>query len=218
MSATIITNFSGSFEYEPEIISDTARDGITAFQFRVVGTLSSLNSIFLPDEEINGVPDQPNGIFRVVRRSIEHIAGDPETGLYRLSISGEGGTGDSSLFISETSFSLNSQQVQGNLNLSSGQIPIQYTLRWLYPSATITTNSASENISVAQSLATSIVSPLNPQILRDRPTSDLGTIAGPSLVGNPALDTITITGTSIEKAGGLYRVRVTATKGLDATS
>ena len=184
----------------------------------MVGTLSSLNSIFLPDEEINGVPDQPNGIFRVVRRSIEHIAGDPETGLYRLSVSGEGGTGDSSLFISETSFSLNSQQVQGVVNTPTAQVPIQYTLRWLYPSATITTNSASENISVAESLATSIISPLNPQILRDRPTSDFGTIAGPSLVGNPALDTITITGTSIEKAGGLYRVRVTATKGLDATS
>ena len=32
MSATIITNFSGAFEYEPEIISDNARDGISAFQ------------------------------------------------------------------------------------------------------------------------------------------------------------------------------------------
>jgi len=219
MAATIITNFSGAFEYEPEIISDTARDGITAFQFRIVGTLSSLNTAFLPDEVIGGVPDQPSGNFRVVRRNLEHIAGDPATGLYRLSVSGEGGTGDSALFVSETSYAMQNQQVQGVAIFSSGlaSLPVQYNLIWLYPSATITTNSQDASPANAETRAREIVGGLSITAIKDRPTSPpigIGSINGPSLVGNSELETVYITGSSVEKAGGLYRVRATASKGL----
>jgi len=214
MAATIITNFSGAFEYEPEIISDTARDGITAFQFRIVGTLSSLNTAFLPDEVIGGVPDQPSGNFRVVRRNLEHIAGDPATGLYRLSVSGEGGTGDSALFVSETSFAMQNQQVQGVINTATAQVPIQYNLIWLYPSATITTNSQDASPANAEAKAREIVEGLSVSVIKDRPTTGTGTVAGPNLAGNPQLNTVYITGSSVEKAGGLYRVRATASKGL----
>jgi len=214
MSATILTGFSGAFEYEPEIISDTARDGITAFQFKIIGTLSNLNTAFLPDEVINGVPDQPPGNFRVVRRSLEHIAGDPATGLYRLSVSGEGGTGDSALFVSETSYAMQNQGVQGTINTETGQVPIQYNLIWLYPSATITTNSQDASPANAESMARSIVEGLSISVIKDRPSTGTGTIAGPTLAGSPQLNTIYITGSSVEKAGGLYRVRATASKGL----
>lgn len=214
MSATILTGFSGAFEYEPEIISDTARDGITAFQFKIIGTLFNLNTAFLPDEVINGVPDQPPGNFRVVRRNLEHIAGEPATGLYRLSVSGEGGTGDKALFVSETSYAMQNQQVQGVVNTASAQVPIQYNLIWLYPSATITTNSQDASPANAESMARSIVEGLSISVIKDRPSSEIGTIAGPALAGNTQLDTIYITGSSVEKAGGLYRVRATASKGL----
>jgi len=213
MAATVITNFSGAFEYEPEIISDTARDGITAFQFRIVGTLSNLNTAFLPDEVINGVPDQPPGSFRVVRRNLEHIAGDPETGLYRLSVSGEGGTGNSALFVSESSYAMQNQQVQGVVNTGLAQIPVQYNLIWLYPSATITTNSQNERPTNAEAKAREIVGGLPISIIKDAPTPGAGTLAGPRLAGAD-LSTIYITGSSVEKAGGLYRVRATASKGL----
>ena len=223
MSATIIKNFAGDFEYEPEIISDNARDGISTFQFRIVGGLTALNSAFQVDEEIFGVPDQPPGTFRVVRRNLEHIAGDPETGLYRLSVSGEGGTGDNNLFISETSYAMQNQQVQGFVNLPLAQIPIQYNLIWLYPSATITTNSASgggvgkfstTNPSNAEEIARSIVQNLTITIVKDRPSRDIGSVSGPQLAGNPELEKVYITGSSVEKAGGLFRVRATASKGL----
>jgi len=215
MSATILTGFSGAFEYEPEITSDTARDGITAFQFKIIGTLSNLNTAFLPDEFINGVPDQPPGNFRVVRRNLEHIAGVPATGLYRLSVSGEGGPGDNALFVSETSYAMQNQQVQGVINTLFAQTQIQYSLIWLYPSATITTNSQDASPANAESIARNIVSGLAISIIKDRPTStEAGNIAGPSLTGTSQLDTIYITGSSVEKAGGLYRVRATASKGL----
>ena len=219
MSATIITNFAGAFEYEPEIISDNARDGISAFQFRIVGGLTALNSAFQVDEDIVGVPDQPPGTFRVVRRNLEHIAGDPATGLYRLSVSGEGGTGDNNLFVSETSYAMQNQQVQGVINLSSGlaQVQIQYNLIWLYPSATITTNSRDASPANAEAKAREIVGNLSISIVKDRPTSAVGNIAGPQLAGSTQLDTIYITGSSVEKAGGLYRVRATASKGLIIT-
>jgi hypothetical protein len=210
MSATIITNFSGAFEYEPEIISDNARDGISAFQFRIVGGLTALNSAFQVDEDIVGVPDQPPGTFRVVRRNLEHIAGDPQTGLYRLSVSGEGGTGDNNLFISETSYAMQNQQVQGVVNLPLAQVPIQYNLIWLYPSATITTNSRDASPANAEAQAREIVGNLTISIVKDRPFN----ADGPVLVGNSQLETIYITASSVEKAGGLYRVRATASKGL----
>lgn len=214
MSATILTGFSGAFEYEPEIISDTARDGITAFQFKIIGTLSNLNTAFLPDEVINGVPDQPTGNFRVVRRNLEHIAGDTATGLYRLSVSGEGGTGDSALFVSETSYAMQNQGVQGTITTETGQVQIQYNLIWLYPSATITTNSQDASPANAESMARTIVEGLSISVIKDRPSTGTGTIAGPTLAGSPQLNTIYITGSSVEKAGGLYRVRATASKGL----
>ena len=217
MSATIITNFSGAFEYEPEIISDNARDGISAFQFRIVGGLTALNSAFQVDENIAGVPDQPPGTFRVVRRNLEHIAGDPETGLYRLSVSGEGGTGDNNLFVSETSYAMQNQQAQGVINTGAASVAIQYNLIWLYPSATITTNSRDASPANAEANAREIVGKLSISIVKDRPTSAVGTIAGPQLAGASQLDTIYITGSSVEKAGGLYRVRATASKGLIIT-
>lgn len=214
MATTIITNFVGPFEYEPEIVSDTARDGITAFQFRVIGKLSNLNNVFQPDEIISGVPDQPPGNFRVVRRSMEHIAGDPQDGLYRLAISGEGGTGNKSLFVSETSYAMQTQQTQGVINLPLAQVPIQYNLIWLYPSATITTNSQDASPSAAEEIAKQIVTGLTPTIIKDRPTSTAGTVAGTVLAGNDNLNKIYITGSSVEKAGGLYRIRATASKGM----
>lgn len=214
MSATIITSFSGSFDYEPEIKSDTARDGITAFQFSIIGSLQTLNLAFLPDEDISGVPDQPPGSFRVVRRELSHIAGDPQTGLYRLSVSGEGGTGDSSLYISESSYAMQNQQVQGTLTQGTNQSQIQYNLIWLYPSATITTNSRDESPKVAEDLANRIVSNMTVSILKDRPVSELGTIGGPKLEGNRQLENYYLTGSSVEKAGGLYRIRATSSKGL----
>lgn len=214
MATTIITNFLGAFEYEPEIISDTSRDGITAFQFKVIGKLSNLNNVFQPDEIINGVPDQPPGNFRVVRRSMEHIAGDPQDGLYRLSISGEGGTGNKALFISETSYAMQTQQTQGVINLPLSQIPIQYNLIWLYPSATITTNSQDASPSGAEQLAKQIVEGLTPTIIKDRPNPPAGPVAGTVLAGNANLNKIYITGSSVEKAGGLYRIRATASKGM----
>lgn len=215
MSATILTSFSGAYEFEPEIISDTARDGITAFQFRIIGKLTALNTAFQPDEVISGVPDQPPGNFRVVRRNLEHIAGDPQDGLYRLSVSGEGGTGNSALFISETSYAMQNQQVQGVVNLPSGiaQLQVQYNLIWLYPSATITTNSQNESPSNAEEMARNLVTSLSVSIIKDAPTFT-GNLAGPKLAGNSDLNTTYITGSSVEKAGGLYRVRATASKGI----
>ena len=212
MSATIITNFAGAFEYEPDIISDTARDGITAFQFKIIGGLSVLNSAFQPDQTISGVPDQPPGSFKVVRRSLEHIAGDPADGLYRLSVTGEGGTGNAGLFISESSYAMQNQQVQGIITLALAQVPTQYNLIWLYPSVTITTNAQEASPARAESLANEIISGLQVSVIKDQPS--ISGISGPRLAGNGNLETIYITGSSVEKAGGLYRIRATASKGL----
>jgi hypothetical protein len=220
MSATILTGFAGAFEFEPEITSDTSRDGITAFQFKIIGTLSNLNTAFLPDEQINEVPDQPSGNFRVVRRNLEHIAGDPETGLYRLSVSGEGGTGDTALFVQESSYAMQNQTVQGLINLPLAQIQIQYNLIWLYPSVTITTNSQENSPRNAEEMARANLEAFQISIVKDRPTAPTtglgagGIVVGPKLAGNPELNRTYITGSSVEKAGGLYRVRATASKGL----
>ena len=98
MAVTILSNIT-SFEYEPDITTDNGRDGITAFQFSVVGSFSALSSNFALDQDLSGVPDQPPGSFRVVRRNMSHIAGDTSTGLYRLEVSAEGGAGDNSLYV-----------------------------------------------------------------------------------------------------------------------
>ena len=211
MSATIIKSFSGSYEYEPEIQSDTARDGITSFQFSVIGGRDSLNSVFQIDEILNAL-DQPPGVFRVVRRNLEHIAGNSESGLYRLSVSGEGGTGDSNLYITETSYAMQNQQVNGLIVAEQLTTPVQYPLIYLYPSVTITTNSVQPNAQNAIVRAQEILGGLEITILQDKPQRD--DLSGPSISGNLALEKIYITGTSIEKAGGLYRVRATASKGL----
>lgn len=214
MPATILTSFSGQYEFEPNITSDTSRDGITAFQFSVIGKFTELDKVFQPDEVINGVPDQPPGSYRVVRRNLEHIAGDPQNGIYRLSVSGEGGTGNSALFISESSYAMQNQQVQGVISTGLAQVVVQYNLIWLYPSVTITTNSQSASASNAESKAREILAGLPISIIKDQPTPGTGTIAGPKLAGTAELNEIYITGTSIEKAGGLFRVRATASKGI----
>ena len=154
MATTIISNIS-SFDYEPDIITDNGRDGITAFQFSVVGSFSSLNSNFSLDQVLVGVPDQPPGNFRVVRRNMSHIAGDTSDGLYRLQVSAEGGTGDNSLFVLETSFQYQKEIVSGLLTIGAEtglfvQVGIQYILEWLSPTVTMTTNSQTESVAAVQ--------------------------------------------------------------------
>ena len=109
---------------------------------------------------------------------------------------------------------MQNEQVQGVITTGLAQVPIQYNLIWLYPSATITTNSRDASPANAEAKAREIVGNLTVSIVKDRPTPRVGTIGGPQLAGNPQLDTIYITGSSVEKAGGLYRVRATASKGL----
>ncbi|NBV28779.1 hypothetical protein EBS02_07165, partial [bacterium] len=75
---------------------------------------------------------------------------------------------------------------------------------------TITTNSQTASAKNAEDRAKEIVSGMPLSIIKDRPDG----YKGASLEGNPVLNNIYITGTSIEKAGGLYRVRATATKGM----
>lgn len=209
MSATIITNFS-EFEYEPEISTDNARDGITIFQFKIIGKLSALNSAFQVNEDIVGVPDQPPGSFRVVRRNLEHIAGDPETGLYRLSVSGEGGTGDSNLEITQSSYSYQKEEINGTVSVNGGdQQPAKWFLEWLSPSVSITTNSRDGRVTLVQERARELVSGLEVQILRDRPSVPGAVYSGARIDPNK----IIITGSNIETAGAIFRVSATATKG-----
>lgn len=215
MPTTIIKSFTGAYEFEPDTSSDTARDGITSFDFSIVGNLASINTAFLPDESINNIPDQPSGSFRVVRRRMEHIAGDPANGLYRLSVSGEGGTGNSALFVSETSYAMQTYDALGVVQ-STGQqniSTITYKLIWLYPSVTITTNSQSADPSNAVNLAKSIVGNMSITAIKERPT-DVNLISGATIANNSQLNIIYVTGSSVEKAGALYRVRATASKGI----
>lgn len=214
MSATIITSFSGSYEFEPEIVSDTSRDGITAFQFRIIGGFSSLQQAFPIDQKVTGVPDLPSGNFNVVRRNLEHIAGDESSGLYRLSVSLEGGVPNKSLYIEESSYATQQFDAQGTVALPLAQIQINYTLMWLYPSVTITSNSATASPTDAENLAKSLASTRTVQIVKDRPTSQRGTVSGPFLKGNPKLNDVYVTGSSVEKAGGIFRVRATASKAI----
>ena len=221
MATTIISNIS-SFDYEPDIITDNGRDGITAFQFSVVGSFSALNESFSLDEVLNGVPDQPPGNFRVVRRNMSHIAGDTTDGLYRLQVSAEGGTGNNSLFILETSFQYQREIVTGLVTVGSetafpAQFAIQYILEWLSPTVTITTNSQQEDVIAVQERARELARLTPPQIIRNKPPNQDAIpgqrtsrqISGPGI----DLEATNIVGSSVETAGGLFRVRASAARG-----
>lgn len=214
MSATIISNIA-SFDYEPDIQTDNSRDGITAFQFSIVGSFSALSSNFLLDENVFGVPDQPPGSFRVVRRNMTHIAGDTSTGLYRLEVSAEGGTGNNSLFVLETSYQYQKEAVSGIVQTPDIDIAITYICEWLSPTATITTNSQSEDVTDVQNRVKAFVNNLDVQIIRNKPDriAPIGTVLYPVYGFGINTKAIIITGSSVEKAGGLYRVRASATKG-----
>ena len=220
MATTIISNIS-SFDYEPDILTDNGRDGITSFQFSIVGGFSALNSNFSLGQEISGVPDQPPGNFKVVRRNMSHIAGDVSNGLYRVQITGEGGTGDNSLYILETSFQYQREIASGLLTIGAEtagfiQSTVQYILEWLSPTVTITTNSQQEDVSAVQDRVRELALLVPPQIIRNKPES---TPAGPGTtsrtISGPGIDVdrVYIVGSSVENAGGLFRVRASAARG-----
>ena len=209
MGATIISSAEG-LTIEPEIIIDTDRDGITAIQFSAFGAFGAVNGAYALGQDLSGIPGIPSGKFTIVRRNVEHIVGG-ESGLYRIRVSGEGGVENQQLFTSETSYSQQYQKVDGIINLPLAQVPTKYDLIWLYPSATITTNSSSDSPQRAEALARSLVSNMQVQIVKDRPADR--NISGPSLGSSPNIDKIYITGSSVEVAGGLYRIRATASKG-----
>lgn len=208
MPATIITNFSGSYEFEPVIQTENARDGITLFRFSIIGSFAELNKAFQVAERIIGVPDQPPGDFRVVNRGLEHIAGGVADGLYRLSVSGEGGVQDTNLEITQSSYAYQKEEVQGTVTFAIGAdpLPARYYLEWLSPSVSITTNSSIPSIDAVQNRAKALVSGLTVQIIRNRPPNYRGPIID--------INKIIITGSNIETAGGLYRVSATASKGI----
>jgi hypothetical protein len=214
MATTILSNIS-TFEFEPDITTDNGRDGITAFQFSVVGSFSALNSNFSLDEVLSGVPDQPPGNFRVVRRNMSHIAGDTADGLYRLQVSAEGGTGNNSLYILETSYQYQKEIVSGFVQLPALDAAFSYTCEWLSPTATITTNSQTEDVTLVQDRVREIVANLPVQIIRNKPdtVAFVGTVQYPLFGAKIDENKINIIGSSVETAGGLFRVRASATKG-----
>jgi hypothetical protein len=214
MATTILSNIS-SFDYEPDIITDNGRDGISSFQFSVVGSFSALNSSFYLDELLVGVPDQPPGSFRVVRRNMSHIAGDTSDGLYRLQVSAEGGTGSNSLYILETSYQYQKEIVSGFVQLPALDAAVNYTCEWLSPTATITTNSQTEDVTVVQDRVKTIVASLPVQIIRNKPDTIalVGTVQYPLFGAGIDVNAVNIIGSSVETAGGLFRVRASATKG-----
>jgi hypothetical protein len=214
MPTTILSNIS-SFEFEPDITTDNGRDGISSFQFSVVGSFSALNSNFSLDQDVSGVPDQPPGSFRVVRRNMSHIAGDTANGLYRLQVSAEGGTGDNSLYILETSYQYQKEIVSGFVQLPALDAAFSYTCEWLSPTATITTNSQTEDVTAVQDRVKTIVASLPVQIIRNKPdtVAFVGTVQYPVFGAGIDVDAINIIGSSVETAGGLFRVRASATKG-----
>ena len=214
MATTIISNIS-SFDYEPDILTDNGRDGITSFQFSIVGGFSALNSNFSLGQDISGVPDQPPGNFKVVRRNMSHIAGDVSDGLYRVQITGEGGTGDNSLFVLETSFQYQKEIATGILTIGAEeafpvQFGFQYVLEWLSPTVTITTNSQTESVIEVQERVRELASLVPPQIIRNKPLyTGRQQLSGPGI----DLDATYIVGSSVENAGGLFRVRASAARG-----
>lgn len=197
MPITIIGEQGSSFE--PDIISENGRDGISAFQFSVVGT--GVSDLYQIDQIVTGIPNQPAGSFRVVNRSIETIAGS----LQRLRVSAEGGIA-SGLYVSESGYQYNESQEPGLITLPLTQITTQYKLIWLAPSVTVTTNSASASDGPARTLAQQIIASMSVEVIQNRPVN---------ITSGKQINTsdIKITGSSIEKAGGLWRVRATATKG-----
>jgi hypothetical protein len=196
MAATIIGGDSPQFE--PDIISENGRDGISRFQFKVNG--KNLNDLYPIDSAVNNVPGQPAGSFRVIYRSLENIV----DGLQRLSISAEGGQANG-LYISEAGYQYNESQEPGTINLELAQVVVQYKLVWLSPSVTVTTNSASSSDGPAKSIAQQIIATMSVEIIENKPRN----VSGRGINQN----SIIITGSSVEKAGGLWRVRATATKG-----
>jgi hypothetical protein len=212
MSATILSNIS-SYDYEPDIITDNGRDGITTFQFSIVGSFTALNSNFSLDQDVSGVPDQPPGNFKVVRRNLSHIAGNTATGLYRLQVSAEGGTGDAAMYVTESSYQYQKETATGQYfnELFGGSTPIQYNLEWLSPTVTITSNSQSSSSSEVEGLAREILASMTVQIIKNKPSIAPN---GNNVIGVKIdEEKVIISGSSIEKAGGLYRVRASATKG-----
>ena len=214
MSATILSNIS-SFEFEPDILTDNGRDGITSFQFSIVGGFSALNSNFSLGQDISAVPDQPPGNFKVVRRNMSHIAGDVSDGLYRVQITGEGGTGDNSLFVLETSYQYQKEIVSGFVQLPTADAPVTYICEWLSPTVTITTNNQTEDVTDVQNRAKALVASQPVQIIRNKPDriAPVGTVLYPVFGAGIDVDAINIVGSSVENAGGLFRVRASATKG-----
>jgi len=196
MSATIIGGDNPQFE--PEILSDNGRDGISAFQFKIVGR--NVAGLYPVDSFVSGVPGQPSGSFRVVRRNLENIV----EGLQRLSVTAEGGSANG-LYVSDSGYQYAESEESGVLNLPLVQIRGVYRLIWLYPSVTVTTNSAGASDGPARALAISIVGGMSVEIVQDRPVNINS--------GKRITQIIRIAGSSIEKAGGLWRVRATATKG-----
>jgi hypothetical protein len=217
MSATIISSISKitGFDYEPDISTDNGRDGISSFQFSVVGTFKALSSSFALDEQIKSVPDQPTGSFRVVRRNMSHIAGTVSNGLYRLEVSAEGGSGNNNLYVLETSYQYQREILSGFVRTPTQDLAVNYICEWLSPTATITTNSQTQDVTDVQNKAKQFLSTLAVQIIRNKPRTiaPIGTVQYPVLGPSIDINTMNITGSSVEKAGGLYRVRASATKG-----
>jgi len=200
------------FAYEPEIVSVTGKDGITVFSFNVIGKYVEIKDLFQIDAPVSGIPNQPIGSFNCVNRNIEHIAGG-ESGMYRLSVSAEGGQENQSQ-ISETSYTYATSDEDGIFNITTGvggQVPVRYRLEWLYPSGTITTNSQASSATKAENLAKSLVSAMAVQVIADRPAN----VTNGKRI---ELSKVIITGSSVEKAGGLYRIRATASKGASAVN
>ena len=160
MSATIIGG--NSPEFEPEIITENGRDGITRFQFRVNGR--NLDNLYSIDSIVTGVPGQPPGTFKVTYLSLENVV----DGLQRIEVTSEGGISNS-LYISESGFQYNESLEPGIINLPLAQIQTQYTLSWLSPSVTVTTNSVSETDGPARDIARKIIASQQVQIIKDRP-------------------------------------------------
>ena len=132
-----------------------------------------------------------------------------------MQITGEGGTGDNSLFVLETSYQYQKEIVSGFIQLPALDAAVNYICEWLSPTVTITTNSQTEDVTAVQDSARSLVASQEVQIIRNKPdrSAIIGTVQYP--VFGPGIDvnSINIVGSSVENAGGLFRVRASATKG-----
>jgi hypothetical protein len=208
--ATTILGLETGFEYGPEIVSVTGNDGITAFSFNIIGKFTEIRDLFPVGQSVNGVPNQPLGTYKCVSRNLEHVAGG-QSGIYKLSVSAQGGT-DNPQQISESSYTYQTADEDGFI--FALQLSVRYRLEWLYPSVTITTNSNSSNASKAEAAARALIGNMPVQIISDKPA----TFGGNSVTGKK-IDQIKIilSGSSVEQAGGLYRIRATASKGASLT-